>query len=845
MRCPSCAAPLPAGSRACSDCRSAPAGEESLGVSIVAIEGLLAPPTPPRATAVSTSVAARVASPGAAPRFAPGEVVAGRYRVVERVGSGGMGEVWRADDLNLGEPVALKFLPRELAQDRFWLARLRGEVHAAHAVTHPHVCRVHDIVEVEGSPCLSMEYVDGEDLASLLVRIRPVPEDKAIEIARAICSGLAAAHRQGILHRDLKPSNIMLDKRGEVRLTDFGLAVDLREGAVAPSNAGTPRTWRPSSSRASRRACRATCTRWGSCSTSSSPARGPFQGATMAAMQRARTRARLAPPSALAPRIDPLVERAILACLGVRSRPASGLGLVGRGDAAGRRSAVDAARRRRDALAGAGRLRGRQRGLAPAVAWTLFAVVIACGAAIAWLNRGAHMLRYVDLRLPPQVLEDRARELLGRVLPGRGALDSAAGFDFDPACDRARRERRRVARGRARTLGPARVRVQPGRLLLVSRESAVAGAAGRLRTRDARGPAADAEARRSSGSRRAAGCSRSRTACPGGRPRRRRRRTSTGRRSSRRPGSSARASRASSRAGCSARPADLCVAWRSRSADAGALHVEAAALRGRPVGFRVFEAWELDAGGAAAGAAAPPSSWGGEPAVPPDVPGDLRRRVLGAAQSRARARGSGRRDAHRGGVPALADAGLAAARAPRARRDARARAAVPRSCAGAAGRGDLWLIYLALEPYVRRIWPDSMISWNRLLAGKWRDPLVGADVLVGLTVSTLAALVDRAQFHLASAGAPRPAADLVLARRAAGFPRAGRGDAVRAGRLDARRDEHAVRARVAAPLAAQPAARGRCPRGGAPARDPGDVCATRASGSRSSAARCSSASRSR
>jgi serine/threonine protein kinase len=171
-------------------------------------------------------------------RFPPGTLLAQRYRVVSLLGRGGMGEVYRANDLLLGQTVALKFLPAEWASDESRLARFRNEVRIARQVSHPNVCRVYDIGEVEGSPYLSMEYVDGEDLASLLRRIGRLPPDKALEIARQLCAGLAAAHDKGVLHRDLKPGNIMLDGLGQLRITDFGLAGVA--GEVKDIRSGTP-----------------------------------------------------------------------------------------------------------------------------------------------------------------------------------------------------------------------------------------------------------------------------------------------------------------------------------------------------------------------------------------------------------------------------------------------------------------------------------------------------------------------------------------------------------------------------------------------------------------------------
>ncbi|MCG8457261.1 MAG: serine/threonine protein kinase [Holophagales bacterium] len=173
-------------------------------------------------------------------RFVPGAVLGNRYRVVSVVGRGGMGEVVRADDLKLGEPVALKFLPALLADDPPALAQLRHEVRLARRVSHPNICRVHDIGEAEGLHFLSMEYVDGEDLASLLRRIGRLPSNKGIELAQQLCAGLGAAHEQGILHRDLKPANVMIDGRGRVRITDFGVATLQEQASSGRGLSGTP-----------------------------------------------------------------------------------------------------------------------------------------------------------------------------------------------------------------------------------------------------------------------------------------------------------------------------------------------------------------------------------------------------------------------------------------------------------------------------------------------------------------------------------------------------------------------------------------------------------------------------
>src|SRR5712692_2056054 len=139
-------------------------------------------------------------------QLTPGTVLGGRYRVVSLIGSGGMGEVYRADDLKLGQPVALKFLSRRADPQR-----LVEEVRVGRQVSHPNVCRLYDIAEVDGHLFITMEFVDGEDLASLLRRIGRLPSEKALMLTRDICAGLAAGHEKGVIHRDLKPANVMID----------------------------------------------------------------------------------------------------------------------------------------------------------------------------------------------------------------------------------------------------------------------------------------------------------------------------------------------------------------------------------------------------------------------------------------------------------------------------------------------------------------------------------------------------------------------------------------------------------------------------------------------------------
>jgi serine/threonine-protein kinase len=123
---------------------------------------------------------------------------------------GGTGEVYRADDLKLGQAVALKFLPEAVERDQARLEQLTAEIRTARQISHPNVCRVYDVGEADGRRFLTMEYVDGEDLRSLLRRIGRLPEDKGLEIARQLCAGLAAIHDRGVLHRQWSPRCVII-----------------------------------------------------------------------------------------------------------------------------------------------------------------------------------------------------------------------------------------------------------------------------------------------------------------------------------------------------------------------------------------------------------------------------------------------------------------------------------------------------------------------------------------------------------------------------------------------------------------------------------------------------------
>lgn len=172
--------------------------------------------------------------------FMAGTVLASRYRIQGLLGKGGMGEVYKAEDIKLSQTVALKFLPDHLQKDAAALARFHAEVRHARQVAHVNVCRVFDIGEIDGRHFLSMEYVDGDDLSSLLRRVGRFSSERAVELARQLCVGLSAIHNAGILHRDFKPANVIIDSKGKARITDFGIAGLEAEIAQDNLRAGTP-----------------------------------------------------------------------------------------------------------------------------------------------------------------------------------------------------------------------------------------------------------------------------------------------------------------------------------------------------------------------------------------------------------------------------------------------------------------------------------------------------------------------------------------------------------------------------------------------------------------------------
>ena len=365
---------------------------------------------------------------GSGARFVPGTSLIGRYRIVALLGKGGMGEVYRADDLKLGQTVALKFLPEGLPEAGPALERFHREVRLARQISHPNVCRVFDIGEAEGRSFLTMEYVDGEDLASLLRRIGRLPADKGLEIARQLCAGLAAAHEHGIIHRDLKPANVMLDGRGRVRITDFGLAGLAAEIEGADAGAGTPAYMSPEQFAGGELSPKSDLYSLGLVLYEIFTGKRPFDTSSPEVMARLRDKSAPTAPSQYLKELDPLAERVILRCLekDPAKRPASALQVAAAlpgGDPLA--AALAAGETPSPEMVAAS---GETEGLRPLVAWAVLAGVILSVTAAILLGAQTMLYRRVPLEIPPEALAERAREILQGVGYSEPPVDTAMGF---------------------------------------------------------------------------------------------------------------------------------------------------------------------------------------------------------------------------------------------------------------------------------------------------------------------------------------------------------------------------------------------------------------------------------
>ena len=223
MKCPKCHSANPADSTYCSKC-AAPLSSSK--VKPISVTKTLEMPTK---------------------ELSIGSTFAGRYQIIEEIGRGGMGRVYKVLDKDVEEKVALKLLNPEIAADEKIIKRFRNELKFARKITHKNVCRMFDLNEEEGTPYITMEYVPGEDLKSSVRRMGQLTIGKAISVAKQICEGLDEAHRLGVVHRDMKPQNIMIDSEGNAHIMDFGIALSVETKGVTEAGMiiGTPEYMSP------------------------------------------------------------------------------------------------------------------------------------------------------------------------------------------------------------------------------------------------------------------------------------------------------------------------------------------------------------------------------------------------------------------------------------------------------------------------------------------------------------------------------------------------------------------------------------------------------------------------
>ncbi len=636
--------------------------------------------------------------------------------------------------------MALKFLPESIAQNGAALARFHREVRIARQVSHPNVCSVFDIGEADGLPFLTMEYVDGEDLSTLLRRIGRLPSDKAVEIARQICAGLAAAHEHGVIHRDLKPANIMIDGRGKVRITDFGLAGAAGSFKAEESRAGTPGYMAPEQLAGKNASVQSDIYALGLVLYEVFTGKRAFEAATLADLRRAQEHSSPTNPSLLVKDIDPLVERVILRCLekDPAKRPASALqvatALPG-GDPLA--AALAAGETPSPEMVAAS---GETEGLRPVAAWILLAGVIVSVIAAILLSAQTMLFRRVPLEKPPEELAGHAREILQSAGYSEPPVDTAMGFYEEKAFLRyiAEHDKSKTRwdhletgafvfwyRGSPQPLAahssppftnaPISVAVWTDDPPLdVSGITLVRlNPLGHLTQLIAVPPQVDKSAGATSSPDwaplfSAAGLNPSKWA--------------------------------------SAQPmwtppvySDARAAWTGSLAERPniPMRIEAAAYRGKPVYFELIGPWTRPE------RMQPYQPTRDEIASVIFLISLLSVLVVSAMLARRNLR-LGRGD--RRGASRLAAFVFAATTVG----TFFGAHHVPNfdefglffECLawGLAWSGFQWVLYVALEPYVRRRWPATLVSWSRLLAGGFRDPLVGRDVLIGclLAASTLA-----------------------------------------------------------------------------------------------------------
>ena len=637
-------------------------------------------------------------------RFTPGAMLAGRFRIVALLGKGGMGEVYRAEDVKLGQQVALKFLPDA---DATKLERLYNEVRLGRQVSHPNVCRIYDVLEGEGHHFISMEYIDGEDLASLLRRIGKLPHDKALDIARDLCAGVASAHALGIVHRDLKPANVMIDGRGRARITDFGLAglaEQMRGGEVS----GTPAYMAPEQ-----------------LSGGEVTARTDLYALGLILSEVFTGRKHMSSQD----EIDPAIQRVIARCLEQRpeARPASIHSVIAAlpgGDPL--QAAVDAGETPSPEMVAAAGETGEMR---PSLAWALLLAAILLILISAAVSQRTMLYGRVHFPKKPDVLAERARDILASA--GYTQLPASVKYTFGWNNDFFER-------------GPKNQdlnRVIPSPVVFYYRESPRELLALRQERRVTAIDPPLTESRMANVELDAAGHLIRFTVVPP----------------------------EVEEAPAQSKPIDwsnfiaqtgvdttklhaVTAKWRvpvdsdAKSAWEGTgLRIEAASRHGQPVWFSVIPSWQqADRTTFVGGLAESPVGLAIQIMVGASV---LLSALFFARRNLRRARGDRKGARHLATFTAMLVFWARAVRVDHVATFIDEMPLLGQLIGEAVLSGALaGVVYLALEPYFRRRYPNLLIGWTRLLSGRVRDPMIGRDVLIGAVVGTVCAIVSKAPY---------------------------------------------------------------------------------------------------
>jgi len=646
-----------------------------------------------------------------------------------------MGEVYRADDLTLDQPVALKFLPEGVAASDTRVAQFHNELRVARQVSHKNVCRLYDLGESDGRRFLTMEYVDGEDLSSSLRRFGRMPPDKAVQIARQLCAGVSAAHEKGVLHRDLKPANVMIDGNGDVRITDFGIAT---LGAnVGEGVAGTPQYMAPEVLAGKPATAKSDIYALGLILFEIFTGKRAYQAKTIGELKQLHDTGTLTTPSSLVNDVDPAVERVILRCLekDPERRPASALtvaaALPGGDPLAAALAAGETPSPELLVAAGESVAMPVARALA-----TLAAFLVVLVLAVVAGSRGS-VLSQRPISISGDALADRANQLLAKLGYDRDVTDRAMGFDFDSAYTQWAQHNGppawwtdlRIGRPSAvifwyRTspeeLAPSvpanRVSASDPPLNVPGMHQLFLDADGRLVEFHSVPPAIAVE--------NAAALS---------------------------PWPALFEAAGLDAGAFTPTPskwlppvfADATAAWEGPVPGRAEMRVrvEAASYRNHPVSFRIIWPWTT-----------PPRAQASERTGLQRVT-DATSMVLWIgmlagggllARRNLRANRSDRRGAARFAIGMTAVS--VAVNLLKASHSINPAIEAPQIFGalsfGAFTGGMVWVYYLAIEPYARRFWPDALLGWTRLLSGRIRDPRVGRELLIGLACGAAGVLID-------------------------------------------------------------------------------------------------------